>query len=63
MKILILIAALFLLTACSTTKYQITPDMCPQTPEIIVPEPPTAVTEAPVAQNFLKRFHEHFGVE
>ena len=62
MKLLIIaIFALLLLTACSTTKYQIAPELCPEAPTIVVPEPPTAVTSEPIARDFLKRFHEHFG--
>lgn len=61
MKFLMLFSFLFFLTACSTTKYELAPELCPEPVKIVVPEPPTAVTEEPVASNFLKRFHEYFG--
>lgn len=61
MKALLILYALFMIVGCSTTKYQTTPTLCPEAPSISLPEPPTAVTEEPAAENFLGRLLEQFG--
>lgn len=60
MKTLVTLLCVFLF-GCSTTKYQQTPTLCPEPPQISLPEPPSAVTDEPVAENFLGRLIKQFG--
>lgn len=56
--LLIMIGAL--LVGCTTTKHQLSPELCPEAPEVVLPEPPSAVTEEPAAEDFLGRLLKQF---
>ena len=48
------------LVGCTTTKHQLSPELCPEAPEVVLPEPPSAVTEDPAAEDFLGRLLKQF---
>ena len=52
---------ILILTACTTTQYQAAPNLCPEPVEIVLPTPPSAVTDEPAAEDFLGRLLEFMG--
>ena len=52
---------ILILTACTTTQYQAAPNLCPEPIEIVLPTPPSAVTDNPAAEDFLGRLLEFMG--
>ena len=52
---------ILILTACTTTQYQTAPNLCPEPVEIVLPTPPSAVTDEPAAEDFLGRLLEFMG--
>ncbi len=58
-----LILMSFFLVGCSTTKYEMAPDLCPTPVPLNLPNPPSAVTSQPVNENFLDQLLEYFNAE
>ena len=64
MKRFFIFGAAIILAACgTTTKYEMTPDLCPTAVPPNLPNPPSAVTSQPVNENFLEQLLEYFNAE